>query len=76
MTILQVEQTDQGTVVKLNDRLEVARMFLTADDRERRRLHLEVKDTGKATMEMVLAVFKYARATGGLPVVNGKNSRG
>jgi len=69
MTILRVEQTDQGTIVKLHDRLEVARMYLTADDRDKRKLHLEVKDTGEATMEMVLALFKYARSMGEMPVV-------
>ena len=69
MAVLQVEQTDRGTVVKIHDNREVARMYLTADDRERRRLHLEVKDTGEATMDLVMAIFRYARAMGELPVV-------
>ncbi len=69
MAVLQVEQTDRGTVVKIHDNREVARMYLTADDRERRRLHLEVKDTGEATMDLVWAIFRYARAMGELPVV-------
>jgi hypothetical protein len=69
MTIAQIEQTEQGTIVKLHDNREVARMFLTADDRDTRKLCLEIKDTGEATMDLVLAVFKYARAMGELPII-------
>jgi hypothetical protein len=69
MTVLQVEQTDQGTVVTLHDGYEVARMHMTSEDRGKKKLHLVVNDTGDATMDLVLAVFKYCRAMGGISVV-------
>ncbi len=43
--------------------------YLTSDAPDKRKLHLGVGDTGDATMEMVLALFKYARAMGELPVI-------
>jgi hypothetical protein len=70
MTILQVEKTDQGTVVRLPEGYEVARMHLTSDARGKRKLHLEVSDTGETTMDVVLAVFKYAKSMGDLPFIN------
>ena len=69
MAILQVESTDDGAVVRLHGELEVARMYMTADTNGKRRLHLEVSDTGEATTEMVLAAFRYAKAMGDLPVI-------
>lgn len=69
MTIAQIEQTEQGTIVKIHDNREVARMFLTADDRDKRKLCLEVKDTGDVTTDLVLAIFRYARAMGELPII-------
>ncbi len=70
MAILEVESTDQGAIVRLHGELEVARMYMTSDIQGKRRLHLEVSDTGDATMEMVLAVFKYAKAMGDIPLVD------
>ena len=69
MAILQIESSDHGAIVRLHGELEVARMYMTSDARGKRRLHLEVNDTGEATMDLVLAVFKHARAMGDLPVV-------
>ena len=66
---LQVEETDQGTTVCLHGELEVARMYMTSDAQGKRRLHLEVSDTGEETLEMVLAIFKYAKAMGDIPLV-------
>ena len=66
---LQIQETDRGTTVCLHGELEVARMYATSDAQGKRRLHLEVSDRGDATMEMVLAIFKYAKAMGDVPVV-------
>ena len=67
---LQIQETDRGTTVCLHGELEVARMYATSDAQGKRRLHLEVSDTGEETMEMVLAVFRYAKAMGEIPVVD------
>ena len=70
MTTLQVQTTSEAAIVRLHDELEIARMHMTSDVRGKRRLHLVVNDTGEETLEMVLAVFKHARAMGDIPLVD------
>jgi hypothetical protein len=70
MTVLQVEQTDQGTAIRLHDSYEVARMHMASDDRGKRKLHLVVNDTGDATLDLVLALFRYLKAMGEIPIVD------
>jgi hypothetical protein len=67
---LQIQETDRGTTVCLHGELEVARMYVISDAQGKRRLHLEVSDTGEATMDLVLAVFRYAKAMGGIPIMD------
>ena len=69
MTRLQVKTTPEAAIVRLHDELEIARMHMTSDAQGKRRLHLEVSDTGEETLEMVLAIFKYAKAMGDIPLV-------
>ena len=69
MTTLQVQTTSEAAIVRLHDELEIARMHMTSDARGKRRLHLVVNDTGEETLEMVLAIFKYAKAMGDIPLV-------
>ena len=53
---------------------EIARMYYKVPDREtgshRLVLVLEVDDCGDANFDLALAMFKHARAFGGLPTAN------
>ena len=71
----EIGWTKNGLVVKYLG-CEIARMYSKVSNKNkgqydhRRTLVLEVDDAGDANFDFVLAVFKHARAFGGLPRVD------
>jgi hypothetical protein len=75
MTQPLVESVQTKEAVKvISMGFEIARMYCKIPDREtgsnHRVLVLEVSDCGDANFDLALAMFKHARAFGGLPTVD------